>query len=160
MLNLDRHLLKEKNGKSLPSYLGDMINSINFDEKSRVHDPERMIQAYNQAASTQNLLRAFAYGGYADLSTIQNWNLDFVKKSKQGSNFKLIADRISECLNFINACGINNRNVRQLYETNFFISHEALLLPYESAFTRIDSTTGKWYDVPHIWFGLVTEQDS
>ena len=71
-----------------------MINAINFDEKSRVHDPERMIQAYNQA-STQNLLRAFAYGGYADLSTIQNWNLDFVKKSKQGSNFKILADRIS-----------------------------------------------------------------
>ena len=137
-----------------------MINSINFDEKSRVHDPERMIQAYNQAASTQNLLRAFAYGGYADLSTIQNWNLDFVKKSKQGSNFKLIADRISECLNFINACGINNTNVRQLYETNFFISHEALLLPYESAFTRIDSTTGKWYDVSThmVWIGDRTRQ--
>ena len=118
--------VEEKNGKKLPSYLGDMINAINFDEKSRVHDPERMIQAYNQAASTQNLLRAFAYGGYADLSTIQNWNLDFVKKSKQGSNFKILADRISECLNFINACGINNKNARQLYETNFFISHEEL----------------------------------
>ena len=114
--------IEEKNGKKLPSYLGDMINAINFDEKSRIHDPERMLQAYNQAASTQNLLRAFAYGGYADLSTIQNWNLDFVKKSKQGSNFKIIADRISECLNFINACGINNKNVRQLYETNF-LSH-------------------------------------
>ena len=87
------------------------------------------------------------------MSTIQNWNLDFVKKSKQGSNFKVIADRISECLDFINACGINNKNARQLYETNFFISHEALLLPYESAFTRIDSTTGKWYDVSWIlWF--------
>ena len=129
-------------------------------KKSRVHDPERMIQAYNQAASTQNLLRAFAYGGYADLSTIQNWNLDFVKKSKQGSNFKIIADRISECINFINACGINNKNARQLYETNFFISHEALLLPYESAFTRIDSTTGKWYDVSThmVWIGDRTRQ--
>ena len=152
--------VEKKNGIELPSYLGDMINSINFDEKSRVHDPERMIQAYNQAASTQNLLRAFAYGGYADLSTIQNWNLDFVKKSKQGSNFKIIADRISECINFINACGINNKNARQLYETNFFISHEALLLPYESAFTRIDSTTGKWYDVSThmVWIGDRTRQ--
>ena len=151
---------EEKNGKKLPSYLGDMINAINFDEKAREHDPERMIQAYNQAASTQNLLRAFAYGGYADLSTIQNWNLDFVKKSKQGSNFKVIADRISECLDFINACGINNKNARQLYETNFFISHEALLLPYESAFTRIDSTTGKWYDVSThmVWIGDRTRQ--
>ena len=151
---------EEKNGKKLPSYLGDMINAINFDEKAREHDPQRMIQAYNQAASTQNLLRAFAYGGYADLSTIQNWNLDFVKKSKQGSNFKVIADRISECLDFINACGINNKNARQLYETNFFISHEALLLPYESAFTRIDSTTGKWYDVSThmVWIGDRTRQ--
>ena len=152
--------IEEKNGKKLPSYLGDMINAINFDEKAREHNPERMIQAYNQAASTQNLLRAFAYGGYADLSTIQNWNLDFVKKSKQGSNFKVIADRISECLDFINACGINNKNARQLYETNFFISHEALLLPYESAFTRIDSTTGKWYDVSThmVWIGDRTRQ--
>ena len=83
--------IEEKNGKKLPSYLGDMINAINFEmEKSGLHDPERMLQAYNQkAASTQNLLRAFAYGGYADLSTIQNWNLDFVK-SKQGSNFKIV----------------------------------------------------------------------
>ncbi len=147
--------VEEKNGKKLPSYLGDMINAIEFNEKSRIPDPLRMIQAYNQAASTQNLLRAFAYGGYADLSTIQNWNLDFVKKSKQGSDFKLLANRISECLNFMDACGINNKSVRQLSETNFFISHEALLLPYESAFTRVDSTTGSWYNVSAhmVWIG-------
>ncbi len=147
---------KEKIGDvELPSYLGDMINCIDFNEKSRKPDPERMIQAYNQAASTQNLLRAFAYGGYADLSTIQSWNLDFVKKSKQGSNFKILANRISECLNFMNACGVNNHNVRQLSETNFYISHEALLLPYESAFTRVDSTSGDWYNVgAHmLWIG-------
>ena len=83
-----------------------------------------------------------------------------LKNQSKGSNFKLLADRISECLNFINACGINNKNVRQLYETNFFISHEALLLPYESAFTRIDSTTGKWYDVSThmVWIGDRTRQ--
>ncbi len=152
--------IEEKNGKKLPSYLGDMINGIDFNEQSRVPDPDRMIKAYNQAASTQNLLRAFAYGGYADLSTIQNWNLDFVKKSKQGSNFKILADRISECLKFIDACGINNTNVRQLTETSFYISHEALLLPYESAFTRIDSTTGNWYDVAAhmVWIGDRTRQ--
>ena len=152
--------LEEKNGKKLPSYLGDMINGIEFNEKARIPDPDRMIKAYNQAASTQNLLRAFAYGGYADFSTIQNWNLDFVKKSKQGSNFKILADRISECLKFIDACGINNQNVRQLTETSFYISHEALLLPYESAFTRIDSTTGKWYDVSAhmVWIGDRTRQ--
>ena len=152
--------IEEKDGVKLPSYLGDMINGIEFNENSRVPDPDRMLQAYNQAASTQNLLRAFAYGGYADLSTIQNWNLDFVKKSKQGSNFKIVADRISECLRFIDACGINNENVRQLSETSFFISHEALLLPYETAFTRVDSTTGDWYDVSAhmVWIGDRTRQ--
>ena len=147
--------IEKKGDLELPSYLGDMINCIDFSKKAREPDPERMIQAYNQAASTQNLLRAFAYGGYADLSTIQSWNLDFVKKSKQGSNFKNLANRISECLNFMNACGVNNQNVRQLSETIFYISHEALLLPYESAFTRIDSTTGDWYNVgAHmLWIG-------
>ena len=147
--------IEKKGDLELPSYFGDMINCIDFSKKAREPDPERMIQAYNQAASTQNLLRAFAYGGYADLSTIQSWNLDFVKKSKQGSNFKNLANRISECLNFMNACGVNNHNVRQLSETNFYISHEALLLPYESAFTRIDSTTGDWYNVgAHmLWIG-------
>ena len=152
--------IEEKDGVKLPSYLGDMINGIEFNENSRVPDPDRMLQAYNQAASTQNLLRAFAYGGYADLSTIQNWNLDFVKKSKQGSNFKIVADRISECLRFIDACGINNENVRQLSETSFYISHEALLLPYETAFTRVDSTTGDWYDVSAhmVWIGDRTRQ--
>ena len=147
--------IEKKGDLELPSYLGDMINCIDFSKKAREPDPERMIQAYNQAALTQNLLRAFAYGGYADLSTIQSWNLDFVKKSKQGSNFKNLANRISECLNFMNACGVNNQNVRQLSETNFYISHEALLLPYESAFTRIDSTTGDWYNVgAHmLWIG-------
>ena len=152
--------VEEKNGLKLPSYLGDMINGIEFNKNSRIPNPDRMLQAYNQAASTQNLLRAFAYGGYADLSTIQNWNLDFVKKSKQGSNFKLVADRISECLRFIDACGINNENVRQLSETSFYISHEALLLPYETAFTRIDSTTGDWYDVSThmVWIGDRTRQ--
>ena len=152
--------IEEKDGVKLPSYLGDMINGIEFNENSRIPDPDRMLQAYNQAASTQNLLRAFAYGGYADLSTIQNWNLDFVKKSKQGSNFKVVADRISECLRFIDACGINNENVRQLSETSFYISHEALLLPYETAFTRVDSTTGDWYDVSAhmVWIGDRTRQ--
>ena len=145
----------KKNGKKLPSYLGDMINSIEFNRDARIPNPERMINAYNQAASTQNLLRAFAYGGYADLSNVQNWNLDFVKQSKQGSDFKFLANRITECLNFMNACGINSKTVRQISETNFFISHEALLLPYEAAFTRIDSTTGDWYNVgAHmLWIG-------
>ncbi len=149
-----------KNGKELPSYLGDIINSINFDENSREPDPYRMIEAYNQSASTQNLLRAFATGGYADLSYVQNWNLDFVKNSSQGSAFKKIADRISESLSFMNACGVNSETSRQLAESNFFISHEALLLPYESCFVRVDSTTGDYYDVSShlIWIGDRTKQ--
>ena len=149
-----------KNGKELPSYLGDIINSINFDENSREPDPDRMIEAYNQSASTQNLLRAFATGGYADLSYVQNWNLDFVKNSSQGSAFKKIADRISESLSFMNACGVNSETSRQLAESNFFISHEALLLPYESCFVRVDSTTGNFYDVSShlIWIGDRTKQ--
>ena len=110
------------------------LNSI----KTQENITDRMVMAYNQAASTQNLLRAFAYGGYADLSRIQRWNLDFVKKSKQGSKFKLLADRISECLSFMSSCGITSKNVRQLSETNFFISHEALLLPLRICFYKVD----------------------
>ena len=149
-----------KDGEELPSYLGDIINSIKFDANSREPDPDRMIDAYNQSASTQNLLRAFATGGYADLSYVQNWNLDFVKNSSQGSAFKKIADRISESLSFMNACGINSETSRQLAESNFFISHEALLLPYESCFVRVDSTTGDYYDVSShlVWIGDRTKQ--
>ncbi len=144
-----------KDGKELPSYLGDIINAIDFNKDAREPDPNRMIDAYNQSASTQNLLRAFANGGYADLSYVQNWNLDFVKNSSQGSAFKKIADRISESLSFMNACGINSATSRELAESNFFISHEALLLPYEECFSRVDSTTGDWYDVSAhmIWIG-------
>jgi 3-deoxy-7-phosphoheptulonate synthase len=152
--------IEVKDGKELPSYLGDIINSIEFNDKSREPNPTKMIDAYNQSASTQNLIRAFATGGYADLSYVQNWNLDFVKNSPQGSAFKKIADRISESLSFMNACGINSNSSRELAESNFFISHEALLLSYESCFARIDSTTGDWYDVSAhmVWIGDRTRQ--
>ena len=152
--------VEEKNGIELPSYLGDMINSIEFDKELREHNPQRMIDAYNQSASTQNLLRAFANGGYADLTNVQNWNLDFVKNSSQGSAYKKIADRISESLNFMNACGINSKTSKQIKETTFYISHEALLLPYESCFARIDSTTGDYYAVSAhmVWIGDRTRQ--
>ena len=151
---------EKKNGIELHSYLGDMINSIDFTEKGRKPDPKRMIDAYFQSASTQNLLRAFANGGYADLSYVQNWNLDFVKNSSQGSAYKKIANRITESLNFMNAFGINSQNSKQIFETDFYISHEALLLPYETSFARIDSTTGDWYDVSAhmLWIGDRTKQ--
>tara|TARA_Y100000590_G_scaffold462181_1_gene625645 strand:- start:6598 stop:7974 length:1377 start_codon:yes stop_codon:yes gene_type:complete len=142
-------------GKEMQSYKGDIINGIDFNEKSREPDPERLIQAYNQSASTLNLLRAFAQGGFANLKKIHQWNLSYVEDSFSKKRFEEISNRIDECLIFMDACGINDQNVRQMKETDFFTSHEALLLPYEEAFTRIDSTNGKWYDVSAhmLWVG-------
>ncbi len=151
----------ERQGDSeLPSYLGDMINAPQFSEAARVPDPERMIKSYNQSASTQNLLRAFAQGGYADLSKVHSWNLGFVKSSPQGEHYGEIADRIAECLDFMAACGITAETTPQMRETDFFVSHEALLLPYEEALTRVDSTTGDWYDCSAhmLWVGNRTRQ--
>ena len=147
------------NGIELESYKGDIINGINFIESERVPDPSRLIQAYNQSASTLNLLRAFSQGGYANLNKIHQWNLNFVEE-ENANKFSEIADRIDECLGFMKACGINDGNVRQINETEFFTSHEALLLDYEEALTRIDSTSGKWYDVSAhmLWVGDRTRQ--
>ena len=144
----------------LESYKGDIINGIDFNEKSRTADPKRLIQAYNQSAATLNLLRAFAQGGFANLKRIHQWNLSFIGDSPASKKFKEIADRINECLDFMDACGINEKSVRQFKETSFYTSHEALLLPYEQSLTRIDSTTGKWYDVSAhmLWIGERTRQ--
>ena len=143
----------------LESYKGDIINGIEFNEASRNPNPQRLFQAYNQSAATLNLLRAFAQGRFANLHKIHQWNLSFVEHDK-AEKFKQMSKRIDECLAFMNACGINDKNVRQLYETDFFTSHEALLLAYEEALTRIDSTTGKWYDVSAhmLWVGDRTRQ--
>jgi len=147
------------NGVELESYKGDIINGIEFTESDRTPDPSRLIQAYNQSASTLNLLRAFSQGGYANLNKIHQWNLSFVEE-ENANKFAEIADRIDECLAFMKACGINDSNVSQIYETEFFTSHEALLLDYEEALTRIDSTSGKWYDVSAhmLWVGDRTRQ--
>ena len=147
------------NDIELESYKGDIINGIEFNETSRKANPQRLFQAYNQSAATLNLLRAFSQGGFANLHKIHQWNLSFVEHDK-AEKFKQISKRIDECLAFMNACGINDKNVRQLYETDFFTSHEALLLPYEEALTRVDSTTGKWYDVSAhmLWVGDRTRQ--
>ena len=141
------------------SYKGDIINGIEFTDSDRTPNPERLIQAYNQSASTLNLLRAFSQGGYANLNKIHQWNLNFIEVEK-ANKFAEIADRIDECLAFMKACGINDGNVSQIYETEFFTSHEALLLDYEEALTRIDSTSGKWYDVSAhmLWVGDRTRQ--
>ena len=148
------------NNVELESYKGDIINGIDFDKTSRTPNPERLIQAYNQSAATLNLLRAFAQGGFANLKQIHQWNLSFVEDSQSKKKFEEMANTIDECLTFMEACGINDQNVRQMKETDFYTSHEALLLPYEESLTRIDSTTGKWYDVSAhmLWVGDRTRQ--
>lgn len=144
-----------QDGKELPSYRGDIINAAPFEEAARAPDPERMIQAYAQAASTLNLLRAFASGGYADLHNVHRWNLGFIAGSPSGERYRALADRISETLEFMEACGITPDSAPQLRTTDFYTSHEALLLGYEQSMTRIDSTTGDWYDTSAhmLWIG-------
>ena len=143
------------NGVELPSYRGDIINGINFKKKDRDPDPSRMLQAYSQSASTLNLLRAFAVGGYADLRHVQSWNMGFVKSGPHGKRYRYIAEKIQESLNFMEALGINSNNTPQLRQVKYYTSHEALLLPYEESLTRIDSTSGKVYDTSahFLWIG-------
>ncbi len=147
--------------ETLPSYLGDNINGIEFTPESRRNDPERMIRAYSQAAATLNLLRAFAGGGYANLRQVHQWTLDFMGRSPWSDRFKDVADRIGEALDFMEACGVQPETVPQLKTTNFYTSHEALLLPYEQALTRQDSLTGEWYDTSAhmLWIGDRTRFD-
>ena len=148
-------------GQTLPSYLGDIINGIDFEEGQRRNDPERMIRAYSQSAATLNLLRAFAGGGYANLRQVHKWTLDFMGRSAWADKFRDIADRIGEALDFMEACGIDPENAPQLKSTSFYTSHEALLLPYEEALTRQDSLTGDWYDTSAhmLWIGDRTRFD-
>ncbi|OJW71461.1 MAG: 3-deoxy-7-phosphoheptulonate synthase [Sphingomonadales bacterium 63-6] len=148
-------------GKELPSYLGDIINGIDFEDAQRRNDPERMIRAYSQSAATLNLLRAFAGGGYANLRQVHKWTLDFMGRSPWADKFRDIADRIGEALDFMEACGIDPENAPQLKSTSFYTSHEALLLPYEQALTRQDSLTGDWYDTSAhmLWIGDRTRFD-
>ena len=147
-------------GVELPSYRGDMINDMPFDEAARVPDPRRMVRAYNQAAATLNLLRAFAQGGYADLHQVHRWNLDFVSAGPEAARYADLADRIDETLRFMEACGVTSETVAQIRETDLYTSHEALLLGYEEAMTRVDSTTGDWYDTSAhlLWIGDRTRQ--
>ena len=142
-------------GTTLPSYLGDNVNAIDFTPEARRNDPQRMIRAYNQSAATMNLLRAFAGGGYANLRQVHQWTLDFMGRSPWAERFKDVADRIGEALDFMEACGVAPETVPQLKTTNFYTSHEALLLPYEEALTRQDSLTGQWYDTSAhmLWIG-------
>jgi 3-deoxy-7-phosphoheptulonate synthase len=147
-------------GVTLPSYRGDIINGPDFTEASRIPDPGRMEFGYFQSASTLNLLRAFSSGGYADLSEVHRWNLGFVERSPLAGRYKDLASRIDETLSFMAACGMSSTTTRDLRETDFYISHEALLLPYEQALSRVDSTTGDWYgcSAHFLWIGDRTRQ--
>ena len=145
---------------TLPAYRGDIINGLEFNADARIPQPSRMIDAYNQATSTLNLLRAFVKGGYADLHQVNRWNLDFVASSPLGERYADMATRIQEALKFMEACGISGDRIDAIRETDFYTSHEALLLPYEQAMTRVDSTTGDWYDTSahFLWVGARTGQ--
>jgi 3-deoxy-7-phosphoheptulonate synthase len=157
-----------RNEITLPSFRGDIINGFEFDLNARTPDPLRMERAYFQSASSLNLLRAFARGGYADLHQIHAWNLDFLKTSTQASRYQKLADRLDDSLSFLKAIGVASPNTPQIQEIEFYTSHEALLLQYEQALTRRDSTSarpqdgyeGDWYDCSAhlVWLGERTRQ--
>jgi len=146
---------EEKNGEKLPSYRGDIVNDNNFNEKSRLPDPQRMVKAYNQSSATMNLLRAFARGGLADLHKVHKWNLSFVKENELGEKYQELANKITETLEFMEACGITSQNTPMINETILYTSHEALLLNYEEALTRKDSIDGDMLDCSAhmLWIG-------
>ncbi|MCA3720245.1 3-deoxy-7-phosphoheptulonate synthase class II, partial [Phenylobacterium sp.] len=145
---------------TLPSYRGDIINGMEFDPASRTPDPQRLLQAYAQSASTLNLLRAFAGGGYADLHNIHRWTLGFVGDSPQGARYRALSEKITEALTFMAAIGVTPETHPDLHRVEFFTSHEALLLGFEEAMTRVDSTSGDWYDTSAhlLWIGERTRQ--
>jgi 3-deoxy-7-phosphoheptulonate synthase len=151
---------EKKNGMELPSYRGDVVNGPEFTQEARRPDPARQEMAYRQSAATLNLLRAFAQGGYANLDHVHQWMLGFIAESPQRERYEALADRITETLNFMRAIGIDPESHPELRQTDFFTSHEALLLGFEQAMTRVDSTSGDWYATSGhmIWIGDRTRQ--
>lgn len=151
--------MEERDGVELPAYRGDNVNSDEFTPESRRPDPKRLVQGYNQAAATLNLLRSFSQGGYASVRRLSEWNLDFMENDKYGERYKEMAERLDDALAFMQACGIGMDHP-QMNKTEFYTGHEALLLPYEEALTREDSTTGKHYacSAHFLWCGERTRQ--
>jgi len=149
-----------RDGIELPAYRGDIINGFDFTPESRIPDPNRMRSVYRQSAATLNLLRGFAVGGYAKLERVQRWMLDFLGDSPVAEQYQEVAERITEALEFMAACGISAENTGPLNGVTFYTSHEALLLPYEEALTRDDSVQGGWYDTSAhlVWIGDRTRQ--
>ena len=152
--------METKDGVSLPSYRGDIINSFEFTESARLPDPNRMLEAYRNSAATLNLLRAFAQGGLADLNQVHRWNLAFVDNNPLKERYQDMADRIADTLAFMDVIGINASNHPALHETALYTSHEALLLNYEQALTRVDTLTGLPYNCSAhmLWIGERTRQ--
>ena len=143
------------NGTTLNSYYGDSVNGIEFTKEAREPDPERLLRTYSQSASTLNLLRSFAQGGFANLRKVNSWNMGFVRSSKEGKKYEKIAHQITEYLDFMDAVGINTEQVIDLNTVDFYTSHEGLHLPYEEALTRVDSLSNKIYctSAHFIWIG-------
>jgi len=147
-------------GVELPSFRGHIVNDLAFTPEARVPDPQRLVQAYHQSASTLNLLRAFTKGGFADLSQVHQWTQEFVGSSPEGQRYDKIASEIDRALRFMKACGLDAATVPALHEVDFWTSHEALVLGYEEALTRQDSLTGDYYDCSAhmVWIGERTRQ--
>lgn len=147
--------MEKKDGVELPSYRGDMVNGMEFDEAIRRADPERLLKVYYQGAATLNFLRTLARGGYASLNEINRWNMEFAQSSAQGKRFEELIDRINECVGFIKACRLPIDAIEQFSEASFYTSHEALLLGYESSLTRMDKHDGKYYagSAHMLWIG-------
>ena len=147
-------------GLELPSFRGHMVNDINFNEDSRAANHKRLLTAYNRAAATLNLLRAFTKGGFAALSRVHQWNREFVAASPAGQRYEMLADEIDRAVSFMQACGIDGDKLSELSEVDFHTSHEALILGYEEALTRQDSLTGEWYDCSAhmLWIGERTRE--
>ncbi|KAG5186073.1 3-deoxy-7-phosphoheptulonate synthase [Tribonema minus] len=150
---------EDRKGVKLPSYRGDIVNGEEFTAEARENDPYRMVAAYHQSSQTLNILRAFATGGYADISRLHAWNLDFVDQTEPGSRYRQMATKVDESMRFMKAIGVDTADAR-FKQTKFYTAHECLLLPYEQSLTRLDSTTGKWYDCSAhmVWVGERTRQ--
>jgi len=144
----------------IPSFRGHIVNDPTPTPAARIPDPDRLVQAYHQSASTLNLVRAFTKGGFADLSRVHAWTQEFVGSSPEGQRYEQLATEIDRALRFMRACGVDTENTSSLHEVDVFTSHEALLLGYEEALTRQDSLTGGWYDCSAhmLWIGERTRQ--
>ena len=148
-----------QNGVELPSYRGDIINELAFTPEARVPNPQKMLQAYTQAAATLNLLRAFSTGGFADMHRVHSWTLGYTDADEM-QRYAQIANRIQDTIDFMAAAGIDSETTHEFSSVEFYTSHEALLLEYEEALTRLDSTSGQWLagSGHMIWIGDRTRQ--